>query len=540
MKVNKKQISAIIVIILVVVISLFIFNKNNSNDQIVLTTTQNQETFNPYKVDSVSDNNIIQQTVATLMRYDKNGNIVPHAAKKITLSDDKKVVNVELKKGLFFENGEKVTAKDYYLGAKVFASPQTQSSYSSWILDWVEGAQQFAEGKSKEISGIVVKNDYEFSYNLTKPVGFFKNVLVNTYFGPVSEKQIKSAGGIKKYAIDLNTFVSSGTMKYKKYVKNQYIELEKNEKSILSKDAKVQSYKVRYISDTNTVAKLFKNGEINDVVKSELSDKILNYTKNQKTTYQDSEPTMTWLVTNTQNVNSKLAQALYLAIDKEYINKNFNYKQGIIRSVMTPQGENFKDLDNQLEKLNVKTNANLFNFKSAQEIVKNNFANKKIRFLIDADQNTDSKFSSLNKYLVSTWRKLGLDVEEKVWPSKVMSNEILKEANTNRNYEVAIKSWSPDYLEASSFTNSVLGTKSSTNYANWTNEEFDQNNQQAMSLSDIAKANEFYAKNVKLAQQENLLQPIYQKNSSYYVKKNGFIVNKLGLVLMTNEWIKSK
>lgn len=535
----KKNWKYIVLVLIVVLAAWFIFMpKSNSNSEIVLTAKESQTTFNPFKVDNVSDNDALQQAVATLTKYNKDGQVVNNAAENITMSSDQKEVNIKLKNNLAFEDGTKITAKDYYLGAKVFADPKTASSYASWILDWVVGAKDYANKKSQEISGYKIKDDYNFTIKLVKPVPFFTKTLVNTYWAPVTQKQLDDAGGIEKYGTSYDKFVASGPFKIKKFVAEQYIEFISNDKSGLKQD-NIKQFKIKYIKDNKTIVDWFKKEQVNSVVKTEDTDKILGYKKDKQADYIDNSPNMTWLVVNSKSVDSNMAKAIYLALDKNYINDNFYYSQNKIRSIFTPQNINFDEIDKNLGKNNIEVNDNLFNLEEAKKLIEKTKSNKNLNLMVSSEKMSETKYANMIKYIQQQLKQIGINVNINATVAKLARKEVLQEESSTRKYDITIDNWAPDYLEASSYTNSVLGSKTGTNYGNWSNVEYDSNNDIAMSSNSSDVTSEKYAKNVKMVKENGVLQPIFQTSQSYYIKKDGYKTYKNGLMLLATEWFKN-
>lgn len=469
--------------------------------------------FNPTQADSTQNSIALHNEIAELMALNDKNELVPYAAKSVEMSKDSKQVKVTLKDGLKYEDGKEVKAQDYLNGIKLLAMPSSKSSYAMWATDWIVGGQDFAQNKSQTISGFKTLNDKEFTIDLTSSRAYFKTTFASEMFTPIPQHFIDKIGGLKNYGKDYKSFLSSGPLKIQKYQSGIELKLVKNDKTSLSKDIKVENIKFTPINTYQSAIMQFKQKKIYAIEKTVQADKILNLNKKADQIY--AAPQMEYITVNRKSIDKNLAKAIYLSLDKNYINKTFFDSMNIVRNVITPNV--YDNVENALKEKGIKTSDNEFNLKEAKELAKD-FAGKKLTILLKSEKQQQNQYASYTKYVKTQLEKLGLSIEFKTLPSKNANNEIYKSVNEERNYDLALNAWSNDYPEASTFVNAILGEKTDTNFSAWTSKVYDENTQKAMQTVDTTQAGKLYANAVIEAKNEYAILPILQYNSNVYTQ----------------------
>jgi len=112
---------------------------------------------------------ISEQLFDSLVRLDKNLNIVPHLAEYWSISSDGTGYIFYLRKGVKFHHGSELTAEDVKFSLERLLDPKLNYPYHQHFLNTVVGAKDFWEGKAKEVSGFKVRDKYAFEIQWTKP-----------------------------------------------------------------------------------------------------------------------------------------------------------------------------------------------------------------------------------------------------------------------------------------------------------------------------------------------------------------------------------
>jgi peptide/nickel transport system substrate-binding protein len=117
-----------------------------------------------------------------------------------------------------------LVAGDFVYALKRMFDPKTPSSGQPYAL-LVKGADEFAKGKAKEISGMRAVDDHTLEITLAKPAGDFLSVLALGFFAPVPEE----AAGKYRVGSDYSQHVVGlGPYTLDKYVPGKSIAFARN------------------------------------------------------------------------------------------------------------------------------------------------------------------------------------------------------------------------------------------------------------------------------------------------------------------------
>lgn len=104
------------------------------------------------------------------------GEILPGIAKSWYVEDDNLTWIFNLRKGAKFHNGTEVTAEDVKYYYERLLNPDVKSP-NSWYLEQLEGSQDFAARRTREVSGIKILDRYRIALKLASPYsGFLLNL----------------------------------------------------------------------------------------------------------------------------------------------------------------------------------------------------------------------------------------------------------------------------------------------------------------------------------------------------------------------------
>ncbi len=141
--------------------------------------------------------------------YDKDGKLFPDvAADYPQLSADATTYTIPLRKGVKFHNGRELKAAD----AKFSLEWQLWPEVYSWGKTYGEnivGYKDVIEGKTKELAGVRVLDDYTIQVQLSKPQAVFPGLLSYSMWGMIPKQETIAAGK------DFGTKVVIGTGPFK-------------------------------------------------------------------------------------------------------------------------------------------------------------------------------------------------------------------------------------------------------------------------------------------------------------------------------------
>ncbi|MDZ4247449.1 MAG: peptide ABC transporter substrate-binding protein, partial [Dehalococcoidia bacterium] len=103
-----------------------------------------------------------------------------------------KVYLFHLKKGVMFHNGREVTAKDFKYSWERAASPDTKSPTVETYLGDIVGVKDVLAGRSKEIQGVRVIDDYTLEVTIDAPKAYFLSKLTYPVAFVVEKSNVES------------------------------------------------------------------------------------------------------------------------------------------------------------------------------------------------------------------------------------------------------------------------------------------------------------------------------------------------------------
>ncbi|MBK8231405.1 MAG: ABC transporter substrate-binding protein [Candidatus Eisenbacteria bacterium] len=134
--------------------------------------------LDPVFIDDVYEGNAAQQIFEGLIALDPNLSPKPALAESWTLSDDGKLYVFRLRSDVRFHDGTPLDAAVAKRSLTLVLRPDKPSAClpETYFLD-IEGAEAYAAGDAREVSGIRVRDPRTLEIQLVKPLSFFLAVL---------------------------------------------------------------------------------------------------------------------------------------------------------------------------------------------------------------------------------------------------------------------------------------------------------------------------------------------------------------------------
>lgn len=277
--------------------------------------------FNPIMEDSDYDGAVDQLVYSTLLTLNTNLELQPGLAESYELSDDSKTITFHLRKGVKWHDGEPFTAKDVAFTFNSLADPGYIGPLGGNVADLL-GYDEVAEGRSKELEGVKVIDDYtiEFTYkNVFAPaltrIGTEVGIIAEHIWSKVEPADWKNATDLMGHPIGTGPYI------FVENVPGQYVEFKANPDYYNGKPVS-KKFIIRITNQDTAVAALSK-GEVdfadisnfkpNDMADLEKNGIVLK--KFPGISYQYMGLNM-----REEKMQSKeLRQALYYAIDRQTI-----------------------------------------------------------------------------------------------------------------------------------------------------------------------------------------------------------------------------
>lgn len=234
---------------------------NKNPNKIVVAIPTDIESLDPMYSFSINEANINELLFLSLIKHNWNnkiGNIdsEPMLAKSWKWSKDSLSLTLNLRNDVKWSDDKKVTAEDVVFSFDLFSDPSVQSyMYGSFGNFYTDKNDHILLNKTFKILSpyqLIIK---------------FKPGTNPTLFDidfPIIPKHIfekLKRSTIANSEINLNP-VTDGPFKLKKWVKNQYIILEKNNNSFLVSNKTINELIFKVVPDYNSRISQLKNGEI--------------------------------------------------------------------------------------------------------------------------------------------------------------------------------------------------------------------------------------------------------------------------------------
>ncbi len=119
----------------------------------------------------------IVQIFGGLVSLDTNLKVIPDIADRWEASNGGKTITFYLKKGVRFHDGGEVTAADFKYSWERAASPKTKSPTAETYLGDIVGVKDVLAGKTADIQGVKVIDDYTLQVTIDQPKAYFLSKL---------------------------------------------------------------------------------------------------------------------------------------------------------------------------------------------------------------------------------------------------------------------------------------------------------------------------------------------------------------------------
>ena len=134
-------------------------------------------TLDPAMAGDATSNGYILQIFSGLVRMDDNLEPVADIATGWQVSADGLTYTFQLRQGVTFQDGRKVTASDFKYSWERACNPATDSQTASIYLGDILGASEMLSGAAQSLSGVQVVDDYTLKVTLVSPSSAFLSKL---------------------------------------------------------------------------------------------------------------------------------------------------------------------------------------------------------------------------------------------------------------------------------------------------------------------------------------------------------------------------
>lgn len=285
--------------------------------------------FHPSLSNNIYDNRIVDLVYEKLINLDEKGNYIPSLADKYEVSNDQLTITFSLNKNAKWHDGESVTADDVAYTFTTIADPDYDGPRFSQIENIV-GAKDYKDKKATSVSGIKVIDEHTISFTFSQVYApglatfASRGIIPKHVWEKVPVAQWSKSEQLKKP-------IGSGPFKFKEYVPDQYVELDKYADYNLG-EPKLDKIIFKVTNQDTAQSELIK-GDIDIAPLSSFKQKDIDTYKNAGITVDEydgiSYQFMGFNFENPIFKDNKVRQALEYAINRK----------GIVDSVLDGHGK---------------------------------------------------------------------------------------------------------------------------------------------------------------------------------------------------------
>lgn len=264
--------------------------------------------LDPQLADSDEELTVVRSLFDTLLRYDKDGNIVCSGAEAFT--KDGNTYTFNLNKDAKWVEGGAVTAHDYVFALRRAVDPETKAPFANSLFSIVN-AKDIYEGKKNVSSlGVTAVDGYTLKIELAYEDSEFEKVLTTAVTMPCNKDFFDSCKG--KYGLTIKTTAACGSYYVKQWI---------TESKFLIRLAKNLDYKGEF--EANSMRIYYTCGKDNAIDMLNLDNTDLAYISNDE--YKDisdagfkilSAEDTCYTVFFSERMDAELRQAFLSSIDK--------------------------------------------------------------------------------------------------------------------------------------------------------------------------------------------------------------------------------
>ena len=449
-----------------------------------------------------------------LVTKDKDGKIIPAAAKSWNVSDDGLVYTFHLRNDAYWSDGRGVIANDFVYSFRRLFDPATKSKYA-YQYNVIKNSRAIYRGEIEpQYLGVEAIDDYTLEIILEIPITYFLEILAYPTFYPLREDIIREYG--EKWTDTPASFIGNGPFKVVERKIDEHIIMEKNE--LYWNHAEVIPSRLEFILRND-----------NEYSLNSVKQGILHFSRNfprehisslEKEGYIHNVPriaTYFYFINTTNSVLSdiNIRRALSLAIDRNYIVENITKTGERPAAALVPYGVAgfFGDFRE--------------NGGDYIDITKSNYENnvkeaKKLMML--SGYPNGNGFPSLTFKTTYGVHRYIFEAIQKMWKENLGINVVLEKMEWNdlvaerfsRNIEIASGGWNGDFNDPINFL-SIFLSSSANNNSSYSNTRYDDLIKTATLITDSSYRMMIMHKAEELLINDMAMIPIYFSNEPLLV-----------------------
>lgn len=200
---------------------------------------------------------------ASLVELAEDGSYKYILAESVDINEEMTEFVFHIKEGANWNNGDAVTAEDFYNTITRALDPACGNGYSGMLFSIV-GAEDIYNGTADMSTlGVECVDDKTLKFTLNSPTPYFMDLLTLPVYIPTHRTLQTETNGPWAMGEDMDALVSCGPFYMAEYVPNQYCVYKKNESYVLAEEIHLDEVKTMAMEDTQSIINAYKTGELN-------------------------------------------------------------------------------------------------------------------------------------------------------------------------------------------------------------------------------------------------------------------------------------
>ena len=477
-------------------------------------------TLDPGKVQDVDMTDVLDNVFEGLVAYDEKNELKGRLAERWDVSDGGRTFVFHLREAKF-SDGTPVRAADFKRTwernlAKALASP-----VASDYLGAIVGAQEVAEGKAKELSGVKAVNDRTLSVTLDKPRPYFLGNLTYPCAFVLSAKA--PAGEIRT----VEEAVGTGPFRLAKVQEDAQVDLAANE-GYWNGKPKLARIARPVVIDAATRLSGFRNGSY-DLINLQRADVvgIQGDPKLKAELRYEPRPAIYYFLLNQREYapfrDARVRRAFALSLNRSGLVDRVLTGETPANGLVAPGVPGY-----QADYKGLPYDAN-----EAQDLLTaaGYPGGKGLPALELAYRSGKPDARLACEAAATAWRK---DLSAPVSPRALEWGAMLQQRNKDR-LQMALMSWYADYLDPQNFLSLLMTSTSKLNHDGYSNPEFDRLCAEADVDGNPAHRSALYQRAERIAVEDVARLPLYFERAPLLVspRVSGLRTNLFGLMPQT-------
>ncbi len=311
-------------------------------------------TFDPAHTSASALGFISKAIHSTLVKYGEGAELIPDLAERWEVLEQGHVYRFHLRRNARFHNGRSLEARDVYETFLRLLLPEVKSS-GAWVFKNVRGAIEVLEGRSRDLSGIVIRDPYTIDIQLTEPVAFFLSLMTMHVCAIVP---IEEARDLERYRM---RGTGLGAFRVEDAVDGDHIKLARNRDYYIPDEPNLDELTFRLdLRSFREVADAFLRGELDIAhgIPPKLVSELRNdprYSPYLLTTVQLHTSYVGYDTSTAPFDKVEVRQAMNHAINRERLNERVYGGLSVITKGLLPPGllgydPNLRSFDHDPEK----------------------------------------------------------------------------------------------------------------------------------------------------------------------------------------------